>query len=1402
MASQFQEANLLLRTGKLEEAVAAYRAATEENTSFYAAYQNLGETLWKLGRLDEAIAAFRQAVALNPGGVWCVYKLGELLRLRGEFEEAVGYLRRAVELKSDVAEFHLRLGAALVKLGEWTEGEGCLRRVLQFSTSSIPTASLAEVYYFLGVIKSEQQQGAEAVDWYRRGWEIHPGSVNCCLALAKALGKLGRWDEAVDCYRQVVALSESGEVLFALGQALAELGRWQEAITEYQRGIALGFAGAEVRHHLGYAFNQLGRYEEAVVELRQVVEVNPKSAQVRHQLGYGLMQLGRWREAALELRKAVELYPRSAVVWQQLGDVLRELGENEEAVEVYKKALEIQPSFELQENLDALSGKQITASNSAAEYRNQKPKIIKQVNVVARAETKTLLQIVIPSFNRNLLLKRLLIQINREAEGFDVSVDVFDDGSKEPVVENASDYPNLAGLAIHRYNNHGKKQYWQLVNHIFEHISKQNVDLFIYMPDDIKICSGFFRKVVSQWYGISDPKKIVLNLGLDNRTQCWTGFERVKCRFGQTEVFKTQWVDMLMLFERSFLEALDYRIQPISLSRWQKDPNLSSGVGQQMSQRLHRLGFSLYQVSEYLISHGDHESMMNPEERKINPLIVAFPGDRNSQQSDRQKINQQTIKLDKVFASLASIPDRIKSLEMTVNSLYPQVDQLNVYLNNYDQIPEFLNREKIKLAQSQIHSDLGDSGKFWWCEEVNGYHFICDDDITYPDNYVQIMIDKIEEFYRKAIVGLHGTIYRQPFFLYHKSRNVLHCFQDNEKDLFVQMIATSSLAYHTSTLKVLRSDFEHVNMADVWFSLLAQQYQVPRVAIKHQRTWLKHNDIDMQNTIYNKSKPDNKNHTLSTRQIQDYVVKKTQPWKINYLRNKPITVMSLITFNSKKYVQEFIYSWEKTKSSKYHWILIIADNGSTDGTVEYLYSIKPFWQFTLIQKQGLSDAELINAIFDECKNIEFDYGFYSDNDVLFLKPGWDELYINAIEKSGYAHLCHQNTEYLRKLVDNKKLSGSVLNQMEQIDASGYCSTRIDAKEYLGATKFFTFNRQTIERVGYADAGNFAGGKEWQIDISQRYSRGGFNDGNKYWDAKGSNEYLQIQGIVDEGNRLVAEYDKVAASLLAKSKIIEDKQRIYVDRLIGDNLTKPKDYDINQYFDNIYLINLDSKINRWHQASEWAKKYDINLMRFLGVDGNAPEHRKEWEDYARQGLVKLPADIKRIETIEEFYFNYQYDVTRVAYIEQKSGKKGIPTPEAWGYLLSVIHVLEDAITNGYQRILVLEDDVVPHESIKSLFTQGMKEAPEDWKIILLGAFQNVWEGYITPYSEHLYQSNGTNEGSFAMALDSSVFVPLLHHAKKFDLAFDFGALHRVQRKYKDKCFVFQPNIFNKSDQGKL
>ena len=46
---------------------------------------------------------------------------------------------------------------------------------------------------------------------------------------------------------------------------------------------------------------------------------------------------------------------------------------------------------------------------------------------------------------------------------------------------------------------------------------------------------------------------------------------------------------------------------------------------------------------------------------------------------------------------------------------------------------------------------------------------------------------------------------------------------------------------------------------------------------------------------------------------------------------------------------------------------------------------------------------------------------------------------------------------------------------------------MDASQYMGITKLFTFNRQTIERVGYADANKLPDGKQWQVDICLLYT---------------------------------------------------------------------------------------------------------------------------------------------------------------------------------------------------------------------------------------------------------------------------------------------------------------------------
>lgn len=224
----------------------------------------------------------------------------------------------------------------------------------------------------------------------------------------------------------------------------------------------------------------------------------------------------------------------------------------------------------------------------------------------------------IPTYNRHKLLKRLLSQINTAAKSYNVTVLLVDDGSTQPVDLRSLSFDNISRLDLHRFGkNNGKTGYWKTVNSLFDRMREIKADYYFYLGDDLQIDSTFFESAISTWDAITDENKISLNLLNDGRTDCWTKFKRVSVSFGEHTVFKSQWLDMVMMFDEKLLE---HRIKPISKSRWYKRPNLSSGVGHQLSIKFHNSGKTMYQVKNSLVHHGGHISVMNPQGRRRIPL--------------------------------------------------------------------------------------------------------------------------------------------------------------------------------------------------------------------------------------------------------------------------------------------------------------------------------------------------------------------------------------------------------------------------------------------------------------------------------------------------------------------------------------------------------------------------------------------------------------------------------------------------------------------------------------------------------------------------------------------------------------------------------------------------------------
>ena len=112
--SNFQQANQLLRDGKLEDAVAIYQKAIDQNPNFYLSHHNLGEVLWKFGRLEEAATAFQKAIELKPSAAWSYFNLAQVLEQLGREDEAIASYEKASELNPQLISLRQKLEASLI----------------------------------------------------------------------------------------------------------------------------------------------------------------------------------------------------------------------------------------------------------------------------------------------------------------------------------------------------------------------------------------------------------------------------------------------------------------------------------------------------------------------------------------------------------------------------------------------------------------------------------------------------------------------------------------------------------------------------------------------------------------------------------------------------------------------------------------------------------------------------------------------------------------------------------------------------------------------------------------------------------------------------------------------------------------------------------------------------------------------------------------------------------------------------------------------------------------------------------------------------------------------------------------------------------------------------------------
>ncbi|MCY0096395.1 glycosyltransferase family 25 protein [Hoeflea ulvae] len=233
--------------------------------------------------------------------------------------------------------------------------------------------------------------------------------------------------------------------------------------------------------------------------------------------------------------------------------------------------------------------------------------------------------------------------------------------------------------------------------------------------------------------------------------------------------------------------------------------------------------------------------------------------------------------------------------------------------------------------------------------------------------------------------------------------------------------------------------------------------------------------------------------------------------------------------------------------------------------------------------------------------------------------------------------------------------------------------------------------------------------------------------------------------------------------------------------------------INSVFEQVRVLNLDRRTDRWDSVSRSLALAGITAERFSAVDGSLPEVAAEYEAYLREPPVTVSDAVPPINSQRDFYMDYASQMARVAYLE-RDGRKAVASRGAWGYLRSYEAILEQALANNNDSLLVIEDDVMLHRNAQALFAEAMTQLPDDWLILQLGTLQYNWTPpWAEPVSPLLYRTNGSAIGSHAVGMRFDVIPYLLDQTKRHDMPYDVGALSAATRAFPDRCYVITPHL---------
>ena len=313
----FQLGNALAQKGDADGARRQWTAAAQQRRDYLPPRFALVQMDLAQGKAQDALRVSEEIVAVAPRD-----EQSRLLHVTcqigvGQFEQARAELNRLSADFPQSAQVRFRMGVLALSEKKFGEAEQIFRQLAAVAGPD------PQVYSGLAQAYAGQNELAKALHSLQDELKRTPGSVGLRQVLAQVAVSSGKYDIAIEQYKQLAAAAPTSiEIQRALaaaykaqGNATAAIGILEAAV---QRDPLHGAASLDLAHALLSA----GRVDDAKLQYRRLLKIQPSNPNALNDLSYLMADSGENLDEALVLAQRGAQFATEPSLKTSLSDTL------------------------------------------------------------------------------------------------------------------------------------------------------------------------------------------------------------------------------------------------------------------------------------------------------------------------------------------------------------------------------------------------------------------------------------------------------------------------------------------------------------------------------------------------------------------------------------------------------------------------------------------------------------------------------------------------------------------------------------------------------------------------------------------------------------------------------------------------------------------------------------------------------------------------------------------------------------------------------------------------------------------------------------------------------------------------------------------------------------------------